>query len=274
MLRQVTDRIIGKDPVIILGMHRSGTTMLVRCALMMGVEMGRELSVNAESLTFQRINRCIFDSLAGRWDNVSPVVSCLASDEVVRRETRDAHRRLLHDYGIFSHFGRTGWVRLLAGHRWGWKDPRNCITLPIWLELFPDARVVHVVRNGVDAAISLHRRETRRNTRERDYSSGCQDFTACFLLWEEYVRAGRLFSSRLPAKQYLELRYEEMLRSPMEQLTRVTEFLNKNVGRRVLQSAADDIDSSRLDNSLYRRQYAAEIAELPASQLMHELGYD
>jgi hypothetical protein len=44
---------------------------------------------------------------------------------------------------------------------WGWKDPRNSITLPVWLKLFPDARVIHIVRNGVDVAESLYRRQQR-----------------------------------------------------------------------------------------------------------------
>lgn len=42
---------------------------------------------------------------------------------------------------------------------WGWKDPRNTITLPIWLELFPNAKILHIRRHGVDVAQSLRKRE-------------------------------------------------------------------------------------------------------------------
>jgi len=47
----------------------------------------------------------------------------------------------------------------LSGHGpWGWKDPRNCITLPFWLELIPDLRVVICLRNPLEVAVSLHER--------------------------------------------------------------------------------------------------------------------
>src|SRR5262249_51761949 len=42
---------------------------------------------------------------------------------------------------------------------WGWKDPRNTYTLPIWLDVFPHAKVVHVYRHGVDVAHSLRVRQ-------------------------------------------------------------------------------------------------------------------
>jgi hypothetical protein len=45
---------------------------------------------------------------------------------------------------------------------WGWKDPRNTLLLRPWLEVFPEAKVVHVVRNGVEVALSLARREAFR----------------------------------------------------------------------------------------------------------------
>ena len=25
---------------------------------------------------------------------------------------------------------------------WGWKDPRNSITLPLWLRLYPEAKII------------------------------------------------------------------------------------------------------------------------------------
>jgi hypothetical protein len=45
---------------------------------------------------------------------------------------------------------------------WGWKDPRNIFLLPLWLDIFPDAKIIHVFRNGVDVAYSLAQREKSR----------------------------------------------------------------------------------------------------------------
>ena len=48
----------------------------------------------------------------------------------------------------------TGYVCGNRGYRstrapWGWKDPRNSITLPLWQAIYPDARVL-VIRKEVD----------------------------------------------------------------------------------------------------------------------------
>ena len=58
--------------------------------------------------------------------------------------------------------GFLGWKRYLAyrslerfDQPWGWKDPRNVFTLPLWLRVFPEAKIIYIVRNGVDVAASL-----------------------------------------------------------------------------------------------------------------------
>jgi hypothetical protein len=42
---------------------------------------------------------------------------------------------------------------------WGWKDPRSCLTLPFWQRLLPEMRYVVCLRNPVDVAHSLARRD-------------------------------------------------------------------------------------------------------------------
>lgn len=47
-----------------------------------------------------------------------------------------------------------------AGHRlWGWKDPRNSLTLPFWRRLLPQVRCVVCLRYPFDVALSLERRD-------------------------------------------------------------------------------------------------------------------
>ena len=42
-----------------------------------------------------------------------------------------------------------------GNRRWGWKDPRNSITIQFWKSILPDAKVVICVRNPVEVAASL-----------------------------------------------------------------------------------------------------------------------
>ena len=39
--------------------------------------------------------------------------------------------------------------------RWGWKDPRNSLTLPFWLRLIPNLKVIICLRNPLEVARSL-----------------------------------------------------------------------------------------------------------------------
>ncbi len=46
------------------------------------------------------------------------------------------------DFARSNRYKRTNGLKA-----WGWKDPRNTFTLPMWLSIFPKARVLHVLRN-------------------------------------------------------------------------------------------------------------------------------
>ena len=43
---------------------------------------------------------------------------------------------------------------------WGWKDPRTCLTLPFWQGLLPPMQYVICLRNPIDVARSLERRNS------------------------------------------------------------------------------------------------------------------
>ncbi len=42
---------------------------------------------------------------------------------------------------------------------WGWKDPRTCVTLPFWQRLLPRLHYVICLRNPIDIARSLEKRD-------------------------------------------------------------------------------------------------------------------
>ena len=96
---------------------------------------------------------------------------------------------------------------------WGWKSPLTTFTLPIWLDLVPHAKVIHIYRHGVDVANSLRQRENRDWERRAPFSKGvlpvsgvtchpakdwgvyqsppCDSLEGGLTLWEEYVAEAR-----------------------------------------------------------------------------------
>lgn len=276
-------------PLILLGMHRSGTSLTTRLLVDIGIHMGSWLSRDAEAVHFQRLNRRIFSAVSVKWGEVDPLVQAVRSEEFVEQQAEAVQKALVRkwrfydrDPVIVNFFGRQLWQEVCQDNSlaWGWKDPRTAITLPIWIRVFPHARWLHVLRNGIDVTISVHRRSLKQQRKLRnrvipiDYSPRTLDFAYGFRLWETYVASILEHKDLIPADQYLEMRYEDLLAAPERELRRVADFADYSVGEDVLTAACKRIDKSRLDNSAFAAQYSELITELRTSPLMRELGYD
>ncbi len=155
----------GIPPVIILGMHRSGTTMLARMLRDLGLFIGWSLQENYESRFFLEINQSVMNASHGTWDNPEVIEAVLANPEMRRKIVR-AMRADLRSFSCLYYLGPRHFLKYRSAFRidrpWGWKEPQNTILLPLWLDIFPSARIVHIYRNGVDVAGSLASRERKR----------------------------------------------------------------------------------------------------------------
>lgn len=282
------------QPVIMLGMHRSGTSLLACLLMDVGINMGRLLSMDAEDIYFQRLNHRIFADAGAKWSHVDPILQAMRSQEFVERQTNAMRRALLRDKSLLNRsvsivglFGHHLWEAAYQNNSllWGWKDPRTTITFPIWIRVFPCARCVCVIRNGIDVAISLNRRAKKQQRKWRNrlpgmrqllpltYSPITHEFDYCFRLWETYVSFALDHKHLIPSDQYLEVRYEDLLTEPQDQLRRLVDFLDYSVKDDVLFAACEQVDQSRLNNSSYAATYRDEIMALASSPLMRQLGY-
>jgi len=95
------------------------------------------------------------------------------------------------------------------GHgAWGWKDPRNSLTLPFWKTLIPDLKVVVCLRNPIDVAGSLTK---------RGYAS--QRFGID--LWLSYMDA---IEKDVSQQTSIVTHYESYFFDAKEEIKRVAEF--------------------------------------------------
>jgi len=81
-------------------------------------------------------------------------------------------------------------------------------------ELFPEARFVHLVRDGRDASRSL-----------QQVPFGPDDFATAARQWRAWVEEGLRAGARLGPDRYLELRYEHLVADPVGELTRLCAFV-------------------------------------------------
>jgi hypothetical protein len=156
--------------------------------------------------------------------------------------------------------------------RWGEKSPINVQHIRTLSGHFPDARFVHIIRDGRDAAQSFHRRWgfSPRHTVWR---------------WKRVVTDGCVQGAAIGEARYMEVRYETLTSEPESEMRRICSFAGLPFDPIVLESSMRFMDprnqaasSGRIvQNSQKWRSYfdARELAELEAlaGRVLANLGY-
>ena len=106
----------------------------------------------------------------------------------------------------------------------GEKDPEHALHLGTLNKLFPEAKVLHIIRDGRGVFISAWHHNVR--TKEENIGSlgfdGFLDLTA--KEWADRVRRARAASGEL-GDRYFEVRYEDLVAAPATWMDRVLMFL-------------------------------------------------
>lgn len=201
------------SPVIIIGMHRSGTSLLSRVFNKAGVFQGVFRDHNHEAFHFLSINQQTLQKSGNDWLNPSV-------PEKVNYYSISAEEL----YAIHFQISSNRIKRTLSTHRWGWKDPRNTFTLPMYLELFPKAKVVHLIRDGKEVAMSLKK---RNDTTGEVIDERLSDLNFGFKLWEKYLIQGSSYRNTMDA--FLELRYEDLIQKNESTIKALKGFLDIDI---------------------------------------------
>ena len=180
--------------VVVLGMHRSGTSAVSRIVNLLGADVGPESDLLTE-----------FDNPSGHWESKT-LVAC--NDKILASfgrswdfppwfapgwEFSERASRLLPEL-------REAFASVYHSSPWVWKDPRTCLTFPLWRRVLgPDLAVVLVFRDPGAVVTSVKRRDGIPIL----YSVG---------LWHHYVRAAVAASAGLPV---VCLQFEDLAASPV-----------------------------------------------------------
>jgi hypothetical protein len=120
--------------------------------------------------------------------------------------------------------------------RWGDKTPRYMRSMPRIARALPEARFVHIIRDGRDVAIS----QAERSLEERD-----TPVEEAAERWARRIEAAREAGREMDV--YMEVRYEDLVAEPEATLRKVCEFVEL------------PFDAGMLD---YHRRAADRLAEM------------
>jgi hypothetical protein len=120
-------------------------------------------------------------------------------------------------------------------NRYGDKTPQHVLHLPTIASLFPESRIVHIIRDGRNVALSF-----------LDATFGPRSVEEVAVSWKRLVGAGRRAGAALGPSRYREIRYEDFLDEPEDSVRSLCAFLDLEFEDKMLQyhTRADAIISS------------------------------
>lgn len=194
------------EPIFITGFQRSGTTLL---RLMLNAHPLIAIPLDTTGL-WERFWQCL------------PEYGNLTSEAGLRRMVRDLLREerivlweaALNENEIVAEASGRGFPGIIAAFHcayarsrgkpcWGDKDPGTMERLHLVHEWFPNARILHIIRDGRDACLSQM---------EQDF--GYSDLFDCAAGWREQLTWVRRIGAILGPVRYFETRYEDLVREP------------------------------------------------------------
>lgn len=218
--------------LIVLGMHRSGTSVLARILNLMGVYLGPEgMSTGAnpenpkgfwERRDVRLLNDAVLHSVGCDWDRVADLDLAKIPAEM-NQAFDDVARRIL--------------LEMDAHRPWFIKEPRLCILLELWRRHLEVPVVVNIHRDPVEVAASLHRR------------SG-MPMEAGLELWEYYTRSAASASRGLPA---VTVQHAELMGAPDAVASRLHDELVRLGVPGIRRATAREL-AGFIDRSLHRER--------------------
>ena len=201
-------------PLIVLGVGRSGTTLL-RVML----DRNSQLAIPYETffvpqLAHRHGRRPQLDKFIEDLGRLRTLYDWGITPEDVRPRLHDGMTTREAIGAIFETYAeRQGKTR------WGDKTPLYMQQLPLLERLFPDARWVHLVRDGRDAALSFLELPAGFSGKTWAQPRTVAQFAA---RWRTEILAARRLG-RHTGGRYLELRYEDLVAEPELEVGRVCE---------------------------------------------------
>jgi len=259
-------------PVFVVGCGRSGTTIL-----------GNTLSLHPSVAYLNEYRQLWYDAYPE-----TDVWTDLAVDRGGRVDisasvsTPERNKKLIDNFHCEVHaMGRSRLVEKL---------PINSFRLPFIDAVFDGALYVHLLRNGLEVARSIERMAeeglwyghkgrkwellvdyANRHDRYRELVELCDSARLKGLLeWRMAVDETLTFLATIPEERRLEVRYAELLDSPVETIRRIEQFTGLS---------RDDTVERFAEANLKRRTSKIEVTSLSeteeriAGDLMRRLGY-
>lgn len=229
---------IKKQVVLILGMHRSGTSVAARIVQSLGFNLGTQLlepnSENPkgffENQEIVSFNDRLLRHMSLSWDSIGFIWDEDFDNEYYREFFLEAKHILIDNFSD---------TEMLAI-----KDPRFCILLPFWQKVIhhfchTDIAYIFCLRNPLESYLS----QKKRSEVDPSFHIIGTDKNTFFMFWYTYMRkaAGALDSDRC-----LCVSYENLISEPAKEYKRFAKFLDIVTNSRIIEEFSESFIEASL----------------------------
>ena len=205
-----------KPPLFLLGSQRSGTTML---RLMLNNHSHIAIPHESGFVTPYAEKLDQYGDLSLQ-DNARRLLDDVCKHPLARRGKliTDAQAVLSRPIGCYRDFVDAIFrvhADSLGKPRWGDKTPSYTADIDVLRRIFPEAKFIHLVRDGRDVVLSQKAIEWSSN-----------NLPKLILDWQWKTTIAHKVGSVL-GDDFLEIRYEDLVRQPEENLRRICGFLDE-----------------------------------------------
>lgn len=221
--------------IVILGMHRSGTSVITRGLQVMGVELGDNLMPASEG-----------NNSKGFWEDVDinalniEMLHFLKIDWHFLTTIQPSDVDTLCKNGYLQRATELLQKKTTGIEIFGFKDPRLAKLLPFWKEVFTRGQMnvyyVIVIRHPLSVCNSLAKRNGF-------------DFEKSHLLWLEHV-IGSLVGTQGENRVLVD--YDTFMRTPESELTRIAEGVQLPINAQELQRFQLEFLDPGLQHTIYQ----------------------
>lgn len=243
------------EPVFVVGMNGSGTTMLLDCLgrhpQLYGFPQETRLIPYLMAREAKYGDLSVDENFSRLWDEVRSLPAFREVNDNVPVPLPDDWRACKRGLAsildaVFRHFAAKEGKR-----RWVEKTPQHVQHITALAAMFPRAKFLHMIRDGRDCAASFYRRWYRQ-----------PELT--IFRWKKVVAMGSAQGERLGPSRYREVRYEDLTARPEPALRAICEFLGLPFDPAVLESdqpymvvdAAEDARGLRPNSGKWERYFA------------------
>ena len=209
------DRVLNKQIFFVCGMAKSGTTWLELL-----LDSHPEIVCKGEAHFFDFLRQYLGEGL-NRFNRRLTVDGGHTNRIAYQKE--DLRFLMITAAGLmFARWDEGERIKCI-----GEKTPANLNLLPVVHRHFPEAKLLHIIRDGRDAAVSGWFFNLKRN--EAYVSENFKDFSGYVVyyakIWSRQIGQAREFGRHI-GERYIEVRYENLLERPEAELQRLLGFLD------------------------------------------------